>query len=217
VGILNLVDPLGGVAVKHESSLPGSARRKRGIGFIGDGYARGFTKQGEPVSEQQGSERTTGGLAGKVLGKVKQAAGSVTGRDELAREGRLQDAQADAELEARRDAEQARGREQEAQLQHERTETELQRRELENEVAAQQREQQAEQDRHQAEAQAQQEAQQREQAAQQQRDSEHQVAEQQERQTETAKLSAQEEAIRLEREARAAEERAQNRDPEAAR
>jgi len=45
VGILNLVDPLGGVAVKHESSLPGSARRKRGIGFIGDGYEGSRNKE----------------------------------------------------------------------------------------------------------------------------------------------------------------------------
>ena len=47
-----------------------------------------------------GGERTAGGLAGKVAGKLKAAAGAITGNTPLEREGRLQDAQAEAELEA---------------------------------------------------------------------------------------------------------------------
>ncbi|MEA2310509.1 MAG: hypothetical protein QOE28_477, partial [Solirubrobacteraceae bacterium] len=41
------------------------------------------------MTDPEEQERTTGGLAGKVLGKAKAAAGSLTGNDELAREGRL--------------------------------------------------------------------------------------------------------------------------------
>ena len=37
-------------------------------------------------------ERTSGELLGKLAGKVKETAASVTGRDELACEGRLQQA-----------------------------------------------------------------------------------------------------------------------------
>src|SRR5207245_1098311 len=36
-------------------------------------------------------ERTTGGLVGKVAGKVKEAIGSATSNEDLEREGRLQD------------------------------------------------------------------------------------------------------------------------------
>lgn len=49
----------------------------------------------------QDSERTSGGLVGKVVGKTKNALGAATGNDELAREGRLQEAQSETELEAR--------------------------------------------------------------------------------------------------------------------
>ena len=42
-------------------------------------------------------ERTRGGLAGKLAGRMKQAAGSVLGNEDLAREGRLQQAQVEAE------------------------------------------------------------------------------------------------------------------------
>jgi uncharacterized protein YjbJ (UPF0337 family) len=46
-------------------------------------------------------ERTSGGLAGRLAGKLKDVAGSLTGDDELAREGRLQQ-EAAAAAEARR-------------------------------------------------------------------------------------------------------------------
>ena len=53
-------------------------------------------------------EKTSGGLVGKVAGKAKELAGSLSDKDDLAREGRLQEAQADAALEAARRAEHAR-------------------------------------------------------------------------------------------------------------
>ena len=41
-------------------------------------------------------ERTAGGLIGRAAGKLKEVVGERAGRDDLAREGRLQQAQADA-------------------------------------------------------------------------------------------------------------------------
>ena len=46
------------------------------------------------------SERTVGGVAGKVAGKAKEVVGEALRDDELAREGRLQQAQGDAERDA---------------------------------------------------------------------------------------------------------------------
>jgi uncharacterized protein YjbJ (UPF0337 family) len=59
-------------------------------------------------------ERTTGGIAGKLIGRAKEAAGALTGKDALAREGRLQEAQADADTEAARAENEAREPEAEA-------------------------------------------------------------------------------------------------------
>jgi uncharacterized protein YjbJ (UPF0337 family) len=53
------------------------------------------------LTVQENSERTAGGLVGRITGKAKQAAGSLLGNSELAREGRLQQAQVDAEDNAR--------------------------------------------------------------------------------------------------------------------
>ena len=61
------------------------------------------------------SEQTTGGVIGKIAGKVKEAAGTAVGNDELAREGRLQQAGSEAEVEARREAAKAEALEQEAE------------------------------------------------------------------------------------------------------
>src|SRR5687767_13152240 len=105
---------------------------------------------GETNVSETDQERTTGGLAGKVAGKAKAAIGSVTGDDDMAREGRLQEAQSDAEIEARREAAEAEQREQEASLQEEQAEVEEERRRLKNEVAEEEREEKAERDRRQA-------------------------------------------------------------------
>ncbi len=68
------------------------------------------------MSSQDNPERTSGGLVGKVVGRVKEAVGAATGKDELAREGRLQEAQADAHREARTARSEAARSQQEAQL-----------------------------------------------------------------------------------------------------
>ena len=60
------------------------------------------SKEKNDLTDQENPKQTTGGLVGKVAGKAKEAAGSLVGNGDLAREGRLQQAQADAE--ARRSA-----------------------------------------------------------------------------------------------------------------
>jgi len=75
-------------------------------------------------------EEVTGGLAGRVAGKIKTAVGSVTGNDALEREGRLQDAHADAPGEARDEAAEARRAEAEADVEQRRAETEAERERL---------------------------------------------------------------------------------------
>src|SRR3954462_1762873 len=113
-----------------------------------------FDRRRHKVSNQE-TERTAGGLVGKLAGKAKEAAGSVIGNDDLAREGRLQDAQSEQELEARREEAEARQREQEAEVESERAETERERERLQHEVAEERREEAAERDRQAAEQRAQ--------------------------------------------------------------
>src|SRR5205814_3681406 len=112
------------------------------------------TRRRRSLTQHQSTERTAGGVVGKVVGKAKELAGEATGREDLAREGRLQQAQSDAERDARGSAGDARRREAEAHLREEQAETDIERRSLENEVAAQQRELRIEQDRHAAEGEA---------------------------------------------------------------
>ena len=158
--------------------------------------------------------RTTGGIAGKIAGRVKAAAGTLTGNDALAREGRLQDAQADAELEAQhRDAE-ARRAEEAGEVEAERVRQEEERKRLQAEVEATDREKAAEQERRRAESEAaQREAQERAEAeraraaGEQAARSEEQAAVREGSQDEVT-------AALLRREAEAAEARADQIDPE---
>src|SRR5215213_2943225 len=103
-------------------------------------------------------ERTAGGLTGRLAGKAKETAGSLTGNEELAREGRLQQTASDAQIEARQEAAEARQAEQEAELSEERVRNEEERKRLENELSAEQREEQAARDRAAGEARAAEEA-----------------------------------------------------------
>jgi len=59
------------------------------------------------MTDPETTERTTGGIAGKIVGKAKELAGEASGNENLAREGRLQQAQG----EASRDAAEARAEE----------------------------------------------------------------------------------------------------------
>jgi uncharacterized protein YjbJ (UPF0337 family) len=60
------------------------------------------------MTDRETTERTASGPVGRLAGKAKAAAGSALGNEELAREGRLQQAQSDAELAASREQEGAR-------------------------------------------------------------------------------------------------------------
>lgn len=159
------------------------------------------------------TETTTGGPLGKVIGKSKELAGSLAGKDELAREGRLQQAQAEAEIEAERRAREAEQREEEAELSQEQVETELERERLENEVAAQEREMQIERDRQQSELRAEADAQREQAAAHRERELQESRAQTEEQQAERERVAAAEQEIRLEREARKAEAEADAIDP----
>ena len=86
------------------------------------------------------NEKTTGGLVGKLAGKAKEAAGEITNNDDLAREGRLQQAQSESDLEASARADEARQHDAEAQLEQEKVETRAEAEKLRAEVDAEQEE-----------------------------------------------------------------------------
>lgn len=159
-------------------------------------------------------ERTAGGLAGKLAGRMKQAAGSVLGNENLAREGRLQQAQVEAEADAAVAGQHAEQAEEAAAIEAERTENAIERERLKNEIAAREREDQIERDRREAQLAA-------EAAA--RRDKADATAKEQihERGADIAENAAQAERIaaakasaRLEQEARAAKATADAIDPE---
>jgi uncharacterized protein YjbJ (UPF0337 family) len=69
------------------------------------------------MTDSKNPERIGGGLVGKLVGRAKEAAGSALGNGDLAREGRLQQAGAEAEQEAAARAEEAERRAAEAERQ----------------------------------------------------------------------------------------------------
>ncbi len=93
---------------------------------------------GQPVNDQ--SEDIEGGRAGRFVGKAKAMAGAALGNDELAREGRLQEAQSDAERAAEQERAQARQAEDEADTAVRREELKREREQLHQELAAEERE-----------------------------------------------------------------------------
>ena len=122
------------------------------------------------------TQRTAGGVLGRVAGKAKELGGELTGNDDLAREGRLQQAQTEAEIRAQREAAEAEQRDREARLQEERDQAEVERRRLENELSAEEREAKAEQDRIEAERRAEADAAAQARAAEEQRAAENAAA-----------------------------------------
>ena len=155
-------------------------------------------------------ERTRGGFAGKIAGRLKEAAGSAIGNRDMAREGRLQQAQVDAEA----DAEVAEERADQAELEAERKENELERERLETEIAAREREERIERDRREAQIAAEaEERRQKEHAGRKERLQER-GAHLAERAAEAERVAAAQQAARLEQEARAAEANADAIDPE---
>lgn len=166
------------------------------------------------LTNQEQNERTAGGAFGKLAGKAKEAAGAIVGNDDLAREGRLQQAQSEAEIDAQRNAAEAEQRREEANLVEEKTEVELERQRLQNEVTAQEREDQIERDRQAAERQAAAQAQRKQAVAEEERRTLESAADSAEERAERERLAAAKESIRLEQEAQQAEAAANTIDPE---
>jgi uncharacterized protein YjbJ (UPF0337 family) len=86
------------------------------------------------------TEEVAGGPLGKLAGRLKETAGEALGREDMAREGRLQQAGADAELEARRAASDARAEQAAADIEAERAAMDAERAQLQAEVDAERRE-----------------------------------------------------------------------------
>ena len=154
------------------------------------------------------NERTSGGVIGKVVGKAKETLGQASADDDLTREGRLQRAHSDTELDARRNAELARERERRAALDEREVQDEADRARLENQVLADQRAAQIEAARRQEDADASAQADREHAAADAAEGDQHARAELSVESTERAHLAAADDANRLEREASAAEDRA---------
>jgi uncharacterized protein YjbJ (UPF0337 family) len=166
------------------------------------------------VTNPEIPERTRGGLAGKLAGRMKQAAGSVLGNDDLAREGRLQQAQVEAEADAKIASDRARQVEAEADLEAARTDIEIERERLEHEIAARKREEAIERDRREAEIAAQADAHRDAAEADAQERLHERGADIAERAAEAERLAAAQETARLEHDARVAEANADAIDPE---
>lgn len=165
------------------------------------------------LTDHEAPEQTAGGLIGKLAGKAKEAAGALAGDNDLAREGRLQQAQVDAETAAHADAAEAKQRDAEASLQAEKAQNETEKARLRNEVATQERAERIERDRREAERRAQSEAVRQRAVAEHQREVQESAADQAERHAEAERVAAAEETIRLERQARHAEAQAAALDP----
>ena len=90
------------------------------------------------------SESTTGGALGKLVGRAKEVTGSMLGREDLQREGKLQQVQSEAEREAAERAAEAEKTEREAELESEKAEVKSERREVELEAGEMAAEEQVE-------------------------------------------------------------------------
>lgn len=89
-------------------------------------------------------EATAGGAIGKLAGRAKELAGAVLGRDDLHREGKLQQAQSEAEQDAAKLAAEARQKEGEAELEQEKAGAAAERRQVEIEAGEIESEERAE-------------------------------------------------------------------------
>lgn len=165
------------------------------------------------MTERDTGQRTVGGLVGKAVGRAKEALGGATANAELAREGRLQQVQSDAGLEAQQTAESAREREARGALDERAAEVEAERERLSNEVAAQEREQQIDRDRQTAQERADVQAADERARAEVDLQNETRRANDSVRDAEQERLAAAQQANRLEREAHEAERRASSLDP----
>ena len=88
-------------------------------------------------------EATAGGTLGKLAGRAKELAGTVLGRDDLHREGSLQQVQSEAEQDVEALAAEAKQREGEAKLEQEKAGAAAERRQVELEATEIEAEEQA--------------------------------------------------------------------------
>jgi len=89
-------------------------------------------------------EATAGGAIGKLTGRAKELAGTVLGRDDLHREGKLQQVQSEAEKDAATLAAEAKQKEGEAELEQEKAEAAVERSQVELEAGEIESEERAE-------------------------------------------------------------------------
>jgi uncharacterized protein YjbJ (UPF0337 family) len=89
-------------------------------------------------------EATAGGTIGKLAGRAKELAGTVLGRDDLHREGKLQQVQSEAEEDAAKLAAEAKQKEGEAELEQEKAGAAAERRQVELEASEIESEERAE-------------------------------------------------------------------------
>lgn len=155
-----------------------------------------------------------GGLLGKLAGKAKEAAASVTGDEALAREGRLQQASVDADADAAREVDDAERVVTATQLDEERAQNELERQRLRAEVVTSEREAGAEADRVVAEQRAEQHAASELVGADAQKRSTDAAADEAAARVERERIAREQDAARLQEEALRAERRASAIDPE---
>jgi len=93
------------------------------------------------MSDPDSPETTAGGLVGQIVGKAKSAVGSLLGKDDLEREGNLQQAQAEAEVDARREEQAAELRRQSAAVTEQRADAAAERERLRVEIETEERQQ----------------------------------------------------------------------------
>src|SRR3954453_5465156 len=86
------------------------------------------------------SQNVAGGRTGKLAGKAKEVAGDLLGQENLAREGRLQQAGSEAEAEAAARRAEAEREKEKAETRAEGDQAELEARELRAELTAEQQE-----------------------------------------------------------------------------
>jgi len=98
-----------------------------------------FAVEDDEMTDPETPERTAGGPLGYVLGKAKSALGAVLGREDLEREGNLQQAQVEAEADAERERQAAELRKREVEVQEERVESAAERDRLRAELEADER------------------------------------------------------------------------------
>jgi uncharacterized protein YjbJ (UPF0337 family) len=160
------------------------------------------------------NERTTGGLIGKAIGKAKAAIGDLRGDHELAREGRLQQAQSDLERDARETAARASRKEAAADTRRQEAENDRERASLETAIADDDKRRRVEQDRETEQRDAEMRTAHRKAEIGTQREAEHDAADSEEHRADRAQVAAAEHAVALQREAHRADQHADEIDPE---